>query len=282
MKYHAGARLLIIGPMKQASRHILLTLVLATLTIVNAGAQVDLNERVLTNAVDFIDTPYRAHTLDIFVDHEELVANCDEVDCITFVEYVMALTLAYKPGEEIQEWDFLQWLRQIRYRDGEIDGYSSRLHYITDWAENGIRGGWLADITAQNRRYKQTISLNYMSTHPELYPQLAASNDEVSKMREVEQRLIGTEVVYLPEDDDALPHNGLPWIKGGDILAFTTDIPGLDVAHMGIALYVDGKLTMIHASSVEKKVTVSRVSVAQMLANNSHWTGIRVFRLKSE
>ena len=47
---------------------------------------------MLTNAQTFIDTPYTAHTLEMD-DEEDLIINCDEVDCTTLVEYVLAMSL---------------------------------------------------------------------------------------------------------------------------------------------------------------------------------------------
>ena len=76
-------------------------------------------------------------------------------------------------------------------------------------------------------------------------------------MRKIEQSLSGKEVHYLPKAK--LPADGLPWIKDGDIIAITTNTPGLDVAHMGIAFYADNKLLLVHASSTDKKVVVSKV-----------------------
>ena len=69
-------------------------------------------------------------------------------------------------------------------------------------------------------------------------------------------------------------------IKDGDIIAITTNTPGLDVAHMGIAFYADSKLLLVHASSTDKKVVASKVSLSQMLKDNNKWTGIRVLRMK--
>ena len=48
-------------------------------------------------------------------------------------------------------------------------------------------------------------------------------------MKKIEQSLSGKEIHYLPKAK--LPADGLPWIKDGDIIAITTNTPGLDVAH---------------------------------------------------
>lgn len=62
----------------------------------------------------------------------------------------------------------------------------------------------------------------------------------------------------------------------GDIIAITTNLPGLDVAHVGIAEYINGKLHLLHASSTLGKVVVSEEPLSQMLRNNKSWSGIRV------
>lgn len=232
---------------------------------------------MLKNAIKYLGTPYMAHTLDLD-GPEELILNCDEVDCTTLVEYVLAESLCPIVNGDVSEGTFAQKLQQIRYRNGQIDGYVSRLHYFTEWANNGLRQGILEDVTAQKSPDTQTVQLSYMSQHPQEYKQLANSPTTVAQMQQIEQALSGQVVHYVPKDK--LPYNGLSWIKNGDIIAITTNIPGLDVAHMGIAFYADGKLTLIHASSAEGKVVASNLALSQLLKNNNTWTGIRVLRMK--
>ena len=74
----------------------------------------------------------------------------------------------------------------------------------------------------------EQLSISYMSSHPQLYKQLANSSENIAKMKKIEQSLSGKEVHYLPKAK--LPADGLPWIKDGDIIAITTNTPGLDVA----------------------------------------------------
>lgn len=245
-------------------------------TSIGVSAQNENNPMVI-NAIKFLDTPYVAHTLEVN-NNEELVINCDEVDCTTFVEYVLAMSLAPTVNGEVAEGDFAKTLQQIRYRDGKIDGYTSRLHYNADWVNNGIRQGFLEDITAANSPYLCKLSLYYMSSHPEYYRQLNNSTGNKAKIKEIEHALSGQEIHYIPKEK--LPFNGLPWIKNGDIIAITTNIPGLDVSHMGIAFYVEGRLCLLNASSKDKKVEVSKVALRQLLNRNSHSTGIRVLRMK--
>lgn len=248
----------------------------AAAMVTSASAQ-DSNEVMLSNGIKYLDVPYVAHTLEMN-GPEELIINCDEVDCTTFVEYVLAESLSPTEEGQVAEGDFAENLQKIRYRNGNIDGYTSRLHYISDWINNGVRNGFLEDVTATKGTATENLSISYMTAHPQQYKQLANSNENVAKMKEIEQSLTGQTINYLPKNK--LPYNGFNWIKNGDIIAITTNTPGLDIVHLGIAFYVDSKLTLLHASSTDKKVEVSKVALSQMLKDNSKWTGIRVLRMK--
>jgi hypothetical protein len=238
------------------------------------------NENKMTsNGLQFLNVPYVAHTLDVN-NEEELVINCDEVDCTTFVEYTLAMSLCPVVDGDISETDFIDKVQELRYRNGKVDGYTSRLHYTTEWISNAIGRGYLKDITAARSADTQPIKLSYMSSHPDLYKQLRNSPEDLAKIKSIEQTLSGQTVHYLPKEK--LPNNGFFWIKNGDIIAITTNIPGLDISHLGIAFYVRGTLCLLHASSAEKKVVISKLSLAQMLKNNEHSTGIRVLRMEEQ
>jgi len=224
-------------------------------------------EPMLRIGKSYLGTKYVANTLDQNGE-ESLVIRTDAVDCLTFVEYTLAQALGSSFADNLQK---------IRYRDGIINGYPSRLHYTSEWIENGIRHGFLTDITAKNSAHTQRISLSYMSTHPKQYKKLADSPENVTQMAEYEKALSGKTVSWLPKSE--LPENGLPWIMNGDIIAITTKLPGLDIAHVGIAYYVNGKLHLLHASSTLGKVVVSEKPFNHMLNNNKSWTGIRVVRM---
>lgn len=88
-------------------------------------------------AQKFIGVPYAAHTLE--GSPEQLTVRLDSLDCTTFVETVLALS--YTAGERRSSWrDFVYNLERLRYRNGRIDGYPSRLHYISDWASTTATG----------------------------------------------------------------------------------------------------------------------------------------------
>lgn len=232
---------------------------------------------MLANGQQFINTPYVAHTLEVG-EVENLVINCDEVDCTTLVEYVLAMSLCPTQGDAMLESDFANNLQRIRYRDGVINGYTSRLHYITDWVNNGVRNGFLEDVTAKNCPYSTPLSVSFMTTHPQKYKQLTNSPANVTQMKEYEKALSGQEIYWLPKD--VLPVTGMPWIKNGDIIAITSATPGLDVAHIGIAIYINGNLTILHASSWQGTVLVEKLPLKSFLARNKNFAGIRVVRMK--
>lgn len=251
---------------------------------------------VLKIATSYLGTPYVANTLE--KDGEEsLIINLKEVDCLTLVEYTLAQALCFnfssqekEPSNSLKKDSssvdsssdvspFAHNLQKIRYRNGIINGYPSRLHYTSDWIDNGIRQGFLQDITAEHSPNTLTLSLSYMSTHPQLYKKLADSPENVARMAEQEKAITGKVVHWLPKNK--LPEVGLPWIKDGDIIAITTKLRGLDIAHMGIAKHVDGNLHLLHASSTLGKVVISDEPLNHLLNNKKSWTGIRVVRMSS-
>jgi hypothetical protein len=123
--------------------------VFCTLAIASSVSAQETDNAMLKYGLNFLKTPYVAHTLEVN-EEEKLVVNFDEVDCTTFVEYVLALALSPVKNGTIDNADYARTLQSIRYRDGKIDGYTSRLHYIADWVNNGVRHGFMEDITAAN------------------------------------------------------------------------------------------------------------------------------------
>lgn len=249
----------------------MLLLAAASLSLTAAGQESG-GQLVLDTALTYLGKPYVAHTLEVN-DEEQLVVNLDEVDCTTFVEYVLAQSLAATRGGDMKD-----YLTRIRYRDGRIDGYTSRLHYIAEWVESGVKNGFIEDVTAACSPDILTLQLSFMSTHPDAYRHLKSSPENVRKMQDIEARLSGHSFHYLPKDK--ITDEGPDWIKDGDIFCITTRIAGLDVVHLGFACHRDGQLKLLHASSSYKQVTLSKGSFAQMFRQNDSWTGVRVLRLK--
>ena len=138
----------------------------------------------------------------------------------------------------------------------------------------------MEDVAAANSPDTVRLSLDFMSTHAKAYKHLESSPANIGKMEEIEKSLSGQVFHYIPKNK--LPDNGFGWIKNGDIIAITTNIPGLDVVHLGLAYYERGVLKLLHASSTRKMVVVTQRPLAQMLKNNKKFTGIRVLRMKKD
>ena len=251
---------------------ILIALLMAALISPASFAQDTGSRKVLDYALSYLGKPYVAHTLEVN-DEEQLVVNLEEVDCTTFVEYVLAQSLADTRGGKMED-----YLRRIRYRDGRIDGYTSRLHYIAEWVENGVRQGFIEDVTALCSPDTLPVRLSFMSTHPDSYRHLKNSPEHVAEMKAIEKRLSGGSFHYLPKEK--ITDEGPSWIKDGDIFCITTNIKGLDVVHLGFACRRDGQLKLLHASSSYKQVVLSKGSFAQMFPLNKSWTGVRVLRMR--
>ncbi len=102
---------------------------------------------------------------------EHLVVNLKEFDCFTFVENVTALVcLLTSPQHSFDA--FRRILRKIRYRQGRVQGYPSRLHYFSDWIHDNQKKGFVRDVTRDLGGRPLKKAINFMTTHPELYPPL--------------------------------------------------------------------------------------------------------------
>ena len=223
----------------------------------------------------FNDTPYGAHTLE--GETEALRVNLDSMDCTTFVETVAALAVTAREGRSSWQ-DFLYNLERIRYRQGTMRDYTSRLHYISDWALDNQSRGLLREVTAGLPGVRHNIkTLNFMTRNRRLYPALADSVTYAG-MRSVEAGFSNYRYPYLR--GSSLNTKTLrQLILPGDILAFTTSTPGLDVSHIGIAVTdPDGTVRLLHASSKEGRVTVDPLPLAEYIRRN-RTEGLRVFRI---
>jgi hypothetical protein len=222
----------------------------------------------------FLGTPYVGGTLDKN-EQEQLVVNLRELDCVTYVENVLALhwCLFNKPNSYE---GFKQILQQIRYRDGKINGYASRLHYFSDWLSDNTKYGSITIPSEDFATDSLDMFVNILSKNATRNKHLH-HKAQLEKIKQQEKNITSKKLKYIPK-------NKLPdyetYIKDGDILAITSSISGLDIAHTGFAVWVKGELHLLHASSNQKKVTVSKNTLYDYLKSNSRFTGIVVGREK--
>lgn len=232
-------------------------------------------ELLLAIANGFIGEEYVGGTLEQGAE-EPLYISCTRLDCTTFVELVLAI--AKTANESSHRFaDVCRNLENIRYRNGRNNGYTSRLHYISWWITDSAKSGIIEEITPQISKDRQTLNLDFMSSHPDSYPQLAENPEMTKEIGLLEAPYRGIEVSYIPKEKTGC--NGCENIKPGDIIAITTSIPGLDVAHIGFAYYDNGTLCLLHASSGKGKVIKDTTPLSDYIANNRRHTGIRVFRV---
>ena len=233
--------------------------------------------RTLHFAKQMLGVPYVAGTLD-GNPSEELVVRTDALDCTTFVETVLALCIADGRGERYFE-GFKKALTQVRYRDGVLDGYASRLHYFSDWIRNNEQMGFVRECTTETAcAQSQELWLDFMSTHSDSYLPMKQDTTLVREIASLEKEWQGVQVAYIPKDKLYLPSDELR-IKDGDILAITTNIKGLDVVHVGFAFWKAGKLHLLHASSVAKKVMEDPQPLYDYSKNKKAHTGVRAIRI---
>lgn len=229
--------------------------------------------RTLHFAKKMLGTPYVAGTLDVN-NEETLVVHLDKVDCTTLVETVLALAIADRQGKQNFE-AFKEALMLVRYRDGHLAGYSSRLHYFSDWIKNNEAKGLVRECTSDTKiSLSSKLSLNFMSTHSDSYLPMKKDTSLISQVALFEKAWQGVEVRFIPKEILNQSSNELK-IKNGDILAITTNIKGLDVVHVGFAYWKQGKLHLLHASSVAEKVIMDNQSLYDYSKNKKAHTGVR-------
>ncbi|MDR0833001.1 MAG: DUF1460 domain-containing protein [Candidatus Symbiothrix sp.] len=230
---------------------------------------------MIRSALFFLNTPYVASTLEVN-DDEKLVINERELDCTTFVENCLALARTLQQAHPNSA-GFEQELQKIRYRGGVIDGYTSRLHYISDWIFDNEANGIIKDMTCELGGRKLKPDVHFMSQNYHKYTHLANNPENVQRIQAIEQKINAREngYCYIPKNEI---QNKQSLIKSGDIVCFVTSIKGLDLSHLGIAYWQNGRLTFIHASSTAKKVIINPESLSDFCDGIKTNKGIMVLR----
>ena len=227
----------------------------------------------------FLGVPYVAHTLEIN-DDEQLVVNTRQLDCTTLVETVTALTLcAYR---NLYSWhDYLNALVSMRYRNGLIEDYTSRIHYFTEWITSNTKTGIVTEIQEPDPPFSaiQQVSVNFMSTHPDSYKALRQHPEYIGRICQMEQRVSNQRFRYIPKSatrDYAVLRKA---VADGDIIAITCRKKGLDIAHLGFAVWKNGRLHLLNASQLHGKVVEEPKTLYDYLQEHPTHTGIRIIRI---
>ena len=188
----------------------------------------------------FAGTPYVAGLLDEPAE-ETLVVNLGGFDCVLFVETALALAR----GIAVEDYSYDTFVR--RYRDGEMNGYCSRLHYFSEWIADNEKRGIVRNVTRDLGGVRLDKRLRFMSEHRASYPRFAENDSLFRGIRDMEDRLAGLELYYIPQDRIRSVYDRL---RAGDIIATATSIEGLDVSHSGLVYDAgDGRKGFLHAST---------------------------------
>lgn len=228
--------------------------------------------------------PYRPHTLDENPT-EQLVVNLREFDCTTYLETVLALSLAWhdlpasdKNNQVLLDQTFRKFLTKLRYRDGRIDGYASRLHYFSEWLLDNERKGFLTDVT---RDIAGSLSvskpLSYMTTATYKYPRL--TDPAIYKQVALAESALSQQSFYfIPKKNIRQAEASL---REGDIVMLTAARPGLDMRHVGLAVrQANGRMHLLHASSDQGEVVITSYPLSDYVTWHKPLSGIRVARLR--
>jgi hypothetical protein len=233
-------------------------------------------------AKKLLGRPYVAHTLEVN-DDERLVVNTRQLDCTTLVETVTALTLCAMQDKRTFS-DFTHALTQLRYRQGRMDGYPSRLHYFSDWIDDKVLMGLVSEVQGKEKPFTavQRLDINYMSQHPDSYKALRKQPELVKQIAAQERALTGREYRYIPKSEVRNTALLRSTIHDGDIIAITCKKPGLDIAHLGFAVWKSDGLHLLNASQLHKKVVLEPMLLRTYLSKHPSHTGIRVIRIQQE
>lgn len=209
---------------------------------------------------------------------ERLVVNLRQLDCTTYVETVLALSRCMAQCNPTFA-NYCANLRLVRYKDGKV-AYTARQHYFTYWIQQNVRKGIVADIQSPNPPYSavQTVKADYMTTHLAQYPMLKDKPAWVRQIAAMEKSITGLRVRYIPKS--AVDNGRLmrQTVRDGDIIAIITSKAGLEIAHLGIAVWHADGLHLLNASSIHHRVVEEPMLLRTYLYKQKSRLGIRTVR----
>jgi hypothetical protein len=163
----------------------------------------------------------------------------------------------------------------MRYRGGRRAGYASRLHYFSEWISDGEKRGLVKNLGQELGGTNDTRPLRFMTGHRSSYPALA--DDAVfARIGEMEKSLDSNPRWVIPTEKIADVQDR---IQTGDVLAFATAIPGIDVTHAAFAYRgTDNVLRVLHAPLSGGAVERTRTTLPEYVARITRSTGILIAR----
>ena len=212
-----------------------------------SSSTLPINQVVQAVSTKFLGATYREGLLDQGKT-ENLFISLTEFDCVLFVETVLAFSrnlVSANPNYE----NFVQNVEEVRYVNGKLDGYCSRLHYFSEWIRDNQRRNIVRDVTAELGGVTLDKTLNFMSSHWEKYPRLKNSEANyqciLAMERKIASEMKAEPLRYIPTQKI---YSIYPLLKAGDIIAVTTNLKGLDATHTGLVYLTPKGVGFIHAS----------------------------------
>lgn len=246
-----------------------------------AGPQATLGQGAIRVGELAVGAPYVPYTLEAYLkggaspSSEPLTLSLTRFDCVTLVESCLAVARVARDLAAPTWAGFGREIERMRYRGGERQGYTSRLHYFSEWITDGEQRGLVKDLGRELGGAKDARPLRFMTEHRDKY--LALADDQVFR-----------EIQAIERELDRRPRRVIPTkripemvsrIETGDVLAFATEIPGLDVTHAAFAHRDrDGTLRVLHAPLSGGAVEVTRTTLPEYVAAIRRSTGILVAR----
>ena len=227
-------------------------------------------------------SPYEAFMLEAYLKaggtphrREPLALSLTRFDCVTLVEGCLAVART-AAGRRDPFWNrFAREVERMRYRGGRRRGYTSRLHYFSEWIADGARRGLVRDLGAELGGERDPRPLRFMTAHRASYPALA-DNAVYEEIGRIERALDAAERTVVPVARLGAVRDR---IETGDVLAFATSIEGLDVTHAAFAWRDGGGvLRVLHAPLSGGVVEVTAATLPEYVGAIRRCTGVLVAR----
>lgn len=231
------------------------------------------NDIIVKVGKEFLGVPYVGGTLDKS-DSESCVIDLDRLDCVTYFENCLAIADVIMTEDNPAFDQLYERVQYTRYRNGDIDGYESRLHYTADWIFDNIDKEIVNDITSDLGGIPLDLHVNFMSQNADKYPKLKGNKVLIEKIKKIEDDINSGQIYFIPKENVS---DIMDKLENGDIVAFVTSIEGLDYGHIGLINKEDGTARLMHASSTAKKVMIDK-PLDQYINGVSKFTGITVLR----
>jgi hypothetical protein len=229
-----------------------------------------------------VGTPYEPNTLEAYLRAggspprtEPLSVSLTRFDCVTLVESCLAVARV-AAADTAPSWErFKREVERMRYRGGNRRGYTSRLHYFSEWITDSESRHLVRNLGQELGGIADTRPLRFMTEHRGSYPALTDENI-YSEIGEMERRLDGHPRWMIPTH--CIP-DVAERIETGDVLAFATAISGLDVSHAAFAYRdLDKILRVLHAPLSGGVVEITRRTLPEYVAAIRSATGILIAR----